>query len=284
MNITSDTAAGAWDDLLDRLYHSGKFVSPRGHTCRELCGVAITITDARNNLIVNSVRNLQYRFAVAEWLWIWYGRDDVETIARYNKHIAQFSDDSRIFNGAYGPRVRRRWNEVISLLTCDPDSRQAIIPIFGQAHSYHSKDVPCTLTLQLLARDGKLNTIVSMRSSDIWLGLPYDIFNFTMLQNIAAAQLHLEVGWFKMFLGSSHLYERDVDHAEQIVKSAANLTYSVRAPKLTCGPPEWVGDVLSGTHREVIVGDRLDWYIYARVLTAPTNVEALRLLKELECD
>ncbi len=276
MNIVSGWAGGVWTKLLSEILEKGRRVSPRGLTNIELTGVPLEIIDARNNLFVNEPRRLFYRFAIAEWLWIWYGYEDVATIARYNRHIAQFSDDGLIFNGSYGPRIKRRWSEVLTLLRADRDSRQAVIPIFGQTHSYHSKDVPCTLSLQLLVRDDQLNMVVIMRSSDIWLGLPYDIFNFTMLLNIAAAQLHLKIGWLKMFLGSSHLYEKNIDAARDAVNAS---TVNLRSPKLT-GPPTEILDRLLVTGEPTTLLDP-PWTHYADVLLSKTNAEALVVLQAL---
>lgn len=276
MNVISDTAGGLWLKLLTGILERGRKVSPRGLTNIELTGVSLELIDARNNLFVNEPRRLFYRFAIAEWLWIWYGYEDVATISRYNRHIAQFSDDGLIFNGSYGPRIKRRWNEVLDLLRVDRDSRQAVIPIFGQAHSYRSKDVPCTLDLQLLDRDDQLNMIVTMRSSDIWLGLPYDIFNFTMLLNMAAAQRHLKVGWLKMFLGSSHLYEKNMNTARL---AADAFTVNLRSPGLT-GPPTEVLDRLLVTGELTTPLDP-PWSHYADVLLSKTNDEALAVLQAL---
>ncbi len=282
MYVISDTAGGLWIKLLREILEKGQKVSPRGLVNTELTGVSLELIDARNNLFVNEPRRLFYRFAIAEWLWIWYGYEDVATIARYNRHIAQFSDDGVIFNGSYGPRIKRRWKEILDLLRADKDSRQAVIPIFGEGHDYHSKDVPCTLCLQLLIRNDRLNMIVYMRSSDIWLGLPYDIFNFTMLLNIAAAQLHLKTGWFKMFLGSSHLYERNLDVARVALNA---FTADLRSPRLP-GPPTEILDRLLVTGEPAPGLLDPPWSCYADVLLSKTNAEALTVLQALDdrCD
>ena len=47
-----------------------------------------------------------------------------------------------------------------------------------------------------------------MRSNDAFLGLPHDVFCFTMLQEIVARTLSIEVGNYKHVVGSLHLYEQ----------------------------------------------------------------------------
>jgi thymidylate synthase len=55
-----------------------------------------------------------------------------------------------------------------------------------------------------------------MRSNDVFLGLPYDVFNFTMLQELMAVELGIELGSYIHFAASLHLYETDVGRASFI--------------------------------------------------------------------
>lgn len=56
-----------------------------------------------------------------------------------------------------------------------------------------------------------------MRSNDAYLGLPHDVFCFTMLQEIVARSLSHEIGTYRHFVGSMHLYDRDRDHASELI-------------------------------------------------------------------
>lgn len=286
--IWSEDIGKLWVMLLESLIEHGQHVSPRGLPCRELLGVTLVLSNPFNNVIVSEKRKLNYRFMVAEWLWIWFGHADVATIARYNSKIAQFSDDGETFRGAYGPRIERQWPVIVQKLTADPDSRQAVIQVLGWRDVlFSTRDVPCTLTLQFLLRDGpagtkQLNTIVNMRSSDAWLGLPYDVFNFSMLANVLAVQLGVRLGWLQLNLGSSHLYERDLENA-RLVLAAENDVSFVASPVLRSVPPSWLDDVLrtgAGDDRMTYVGDR-EWLLYAAALCGLTSGRALELLYEL---
>src|SRR5258708_7099589 len=123
--ISASHAGALYQKLLNQIMRQGARSKPRNLETRELLNVQCVLHDALENIIVNQARDLNYRFMVAEWLWILFGRKDVSTIARYNKNIAQFSDDGVEFYGAYGPRIRSQWNHVVTALTDDADSRQA---------------------------------------------------------------------------------------------------------------------------------------------------------------
>ncbi len=56
-----------------------------------------------------------------------------------------------------------------------------------------------------------------MRSNDAYLGLPHDVFCFTMMQELVAAELGLEVGEYTHMVGSMHLYDDDRDKAAQYI-------------------------------------------------------------------
>ena len=269
--MTYDNFALAWFDLLGKLYHIGRTVAPRGYETRELLGVQLRVDDMTRNVLVHPARALSYRFAVAEWLWIAAGREDVATVARYNRHIAQFSDDGETFVGAYGKRLAPQLDYLLAQLR-KPHSRQAVASIWTPSPA-PSKDTPCTLSWQLLAREGKLHAIVTMRSSDIWLGLPYDFINFSLLSMGLAGELGLVPGSLIFNLGSSHLYERDCGMAATVL-SAPELVQCVSSPRLPGLAP--AGEILD--YDESL---SVPWSVYRDTLQAKTNVDALNCLKEL---
>ena len=266
-----DDFASAWMELLRRLYIYGLPVSPRGFETHELLGVQVRVDDMTKNILVHPVRNLSYRFMIAEWLWIAAGRNDVASIAKYNKHIAQFSDDGVVFAGAYGPRIAPQIPWALEQLT-KPGSRQAVVQIWTPTPA-PSRDVPCTLSWQLFVRNGALHAIVTMRSSDVWLGLPYDFVNFSLLTMGLAGELKLMPGSLIFNLGSSHLYDRDRVKAHDVI-TAPNALRCIDSPQLPCQPPA----------NEILNYDSslaAPWTSYRNALLSLTNTGALMELEAL---
>lgn len=165
-------------------------------------------------------RKLGKRFRYAEAWWILTGRNDVESIRRYSSTIANFSDDGDYFAGAYGPKVVDQLSYVSACLRKDIDTRQAVINIWRE-NLRDTKDVPCTLSLQFLVREGALHCIATMRSSDLWLGWPYDIFNFSMIARRVneIANLQVEPGYLAINHGSLHLYVENVETAKTLANT-----------------------------------------------------------------
>jgi thymidylate synthase len=58
-----------------------------------------------------------------------------------------------------------------------------------------------------------------MRSNDIWMGFPYDVFSFTAMQCLMAMELGLGIGTYTHIAGSLHLYERNGIDGENTAES-----------------------------------------------------------------
>jgi len=58
-----------------------------------------------------------------------------------------------------------------------------------------------------------------MRSSDVWIGLPYDMFSFSCIANQVAMRLNVKLGVCSITAGSSHLYYRDFGQANEVLYS-----------------------------------------------------------------
>jgi thymidylate synthase len=224
MNINA-----VWQSLLNNILKQSLVRLPRGHITKEIRNYHTTI-DMNFPFLSIWERNIGESFRYAEAAWILSGDNRVKTISPYSKMISQFSDDGIRFFGSYGPKVVDQLSYVIDTLNKDDYSRQAVINIWREKPPI-SKDIPCTCSLQFILRDGRLNCIATMRSSDAWLGWPYDAFNFTCISIYILLQLlhqhnkNYILGSLSINAGSQHLYERDWEKAK---KCLDDMTPSVQ--------------------------------------------------------
>jgi thymidylate synthase len=202
------------DDMWLRTYrhvvHFGRVVSPRGMKIREIDHHGIYV-DMNYPVLTLPGRKLNYKFMAAEALWILEGSDRVADLAPYNPAMARFSDDGVTLAGAYGPRFVAQLSYVLAKLKEDRDTRQATLTLWTP-NPTQSKDIPCTVAMDFKIRDDRLNLHVFMRSSDVWLGLPYDVFSFTMIACLVACHLNaagppVTPGTLYLTAASSHVYE-----------------------------------------------------------------------------
>lgn len=230
--ISYDNFTEAYIELCKQINDKSDFrSSPRGLDIKEKLGVQFRITNPRNRLPQVKARNFSLSYFVAETLWYLNADDSTEWISYYAPFWSRISDDGKTANSAYGSRIFKthprigdgkivQWDYVKEELRRDPDSRRAVIHIRTPNDSIlNSKDVPCTLSLQFFIRNNKLHLHVSMRSSDIILGLSYDVPAFTIMQEILANELNVELGEYVHTSNSLHCYERDFEMLEEIAKS-----------------------------------------------------------------
>lgn len=204
-------ASRAWLHNISDLIVMGQDHVARGKLTKELPHRTIT-TLMRKPVVMTQARKLSYRFLAAEAYWILTGDNQVRTIEPYNKHITQFSDDGLTFFGAYGPKIWSQINYVVGKLQQDPGTRQAGLTLWRE-NPPATKDYPCTIAMWFQIRQGRLNMHVFMRSSDAWLGVPYDVFNFSMVAHLICCRLNkesfVEPGILYLTAASSHLYEQN---------------------------------------------------------------------------
>ena len=221
------TVNEAWEKGFEAL----KVLAERGHesdsrdgaVVGEICDAVFCIEDPTRNIVTSPIRKMPMRYAVGELAWYLSGSNRVTDIAPFAKKWVEISDDGATNNSAYGWRICEKfgfdqWEHIKNMLLKDPNSRQAVIHI-KDADNRPTKDTPCTVYLQFLLRDGKLNLSVHMRSNDIWMGVPYDMFSFCFLQMKMAMELGVSIGQYTHYAGSLHMYARDYDSALQNLNS-----------------------------------------------------------------
>lgn len=206
-----------------------------GAVVGEILNAVTVIDDPTRCILKNPIRKLPMRYMVGELLWYLSGNSSLEAIQLYTDAWNRMSDDGEFVNSNYGNRIKLatceysgeifdQLNMVEHMLRKDPLSRQAVIHI-KQARNllkYPSKDVNCTVCLQFFIREGKLYGTAYMRSNDLWMGFPNDVFQFTAIQIYLAMRLGTKLGTYTHIAGSLHLYERDYKTSLENLKDQAN--------------------------------------------------------------
>jgi len=212
---TATEAFDIWYETLVRQAEDGfRQESRAGAVVGEIINATTVIADPTRGICLSKIRNMPMRYAWGELLWYMSGSNKLKDIQNFSPNWNELSDNGYSLNSAYGYRIFEKfgfnqWLHIKELLTKDPNSRQAIIHI-KDASCEPTKDTPCTVALQYHIREGKLHATTFMRSNDIWLGFPYDIFSFTSLQILLAMELGVGIGEYTHIAGSLHLYERNV--------------------------------------------------------------------------
>lgn len=252
MQVRGFSHAEAWLRALGEVAANGRRVSPRGMGTREIPWVQIEVSDPMTFPLAVSGREFRDVIGLLEGLQL-VGEFSVPELL--GDRVRKFRDfqDGGIMWGAYGARTHGQLGNVVELLKRDPDSRQAVMSFFDASRDLgrDKRDIPCTISAQFLLRemrvgpegddrDLRLDLGISMRSNDLWLGTPYDMIQFSILQASVAQALGVRVGRYIHRVGSLHLYDRDAEKAEGLEFKAA---WPMAAPLFS------TGDVQSAARR-----------------------------------
>ena len=123
-------------------------------------------------------------------------------------------DERDEFEYTYNERIQWQLEAVIAELREHPDTRQAIIEVHDRAIDQERMGkmrVPCSMFYQFMLRDGKLDVIYVMRSTDFATHFQNDIWLADELRRFIALNLNLPIGKFIMFASSLHIYKKDWD-------------------------------------------------------------------------
>ncbi len=224
------------------LLKSNNRINPTKSPAVEEIGVLLELTNPRSRLSRAWSRRLLFG-CLGELLWYLKGSDQLDVIQYYLSRYQEFTEPDGTIFGAYGPRLFNmrgdgidQFHNVIKRLQNNSDTRRAVIQLFDAADILeHHEDVPCTCTFQFLLRDKQLHMVTFMRSNDAYMGLPHDVFAFTMIQEIVARSLGVQLGVYKHMVGSLHLYDHDRKAATQYCSEGFQPTTSM--PEMPYGDP-----------------------------------------------
>jgi len=222
MTLNRPSEFQSLDDLLNATYcdilENGVLISDskRGPNI-EIIQFAATLVNPRVRTSISLDRKLvQSKFAEFAW-YLSKGRDKDFIMPYITAYDREENQNNKIL-GAYGPKIfgaiegrKSQYETVIEQIEKRVTTKQAYIAISDsedykfRAEKFHSP--PCTIGLHFYVRNAKLNLTVYMRSNDAYLGLPHDLFCFTMLQELISLRTNTDLGIYTHCATSMHVYE-----------------------------------------------------------------------------
>lgn len=237
----------ALPDLAGYVLGGDEVGSRDGSRVMERLHETVTLTEPRSRYMLLAARKASLPAQIAETMWVLSGRDDVSWPSTYLPRAPQFSDDGKVWRGAYGPRLRSagegffdQVDYVVDLLKEDPLTRRAVIQIYNaDIDSQPGKDIPCNDFITFQSRLGKLHMHVFVRSNDLvwgWSGI--NTFEWSVLQEVIASILGIEVGHLTFATSSLHIYDRHWKKMRDMIDSHPTAGFTpwdavFDAPKIT---------------------------------------------------
>jgi thymidylate synthase len=114
---------------------------------------------------------------------------------------------------------------VINELKADPNAHNAIVNSWNPEYLYTMADKEdasrfpiCHNMYQISNRNGKLDLLLYQRSCDFFLGVPFNIASYALLNVILAKILKLKPGRFIHVYGDIHIYENHIEQVKEQLK------------------------------------------------------------------
>lgn len=181
----------------------------------EILQLGYILTNPRNNRNNRS----DYEYAEEFFQWIMSGKKELsKRLLELNPWVERFVRTEGLpkdFSASYAWKISEQLPNIINELRSKKESRRAYINILYPQdqvilHTKTTHEFPCTVGIHFLVRDNLLDVIVNMRSNNALSVMPYDVYNFTRLQESIANAYNFGLGYYYHQMNSAHLYNGDV--------------------------------------------------------------------------
>lgn len=215
-----------YEELLSDVFKNGRRKSDRtGTGTRSVFGAQIRI-DLSAGFPVVTTKKIHLDSVIYELLWFLRGDSN---IAWLHEHGVTIWDEWAHEDGELGPVYGVQWRSwptpdgkhidqianLIDGLKTDPASRRHIVSAWNVADIPNMALAPCHAFFQFDVTDGKLSCQLYQRSSDMFLGVPFNITSYALLTHMVAQQTGYEVGDFVWTSGDTHIYDTHVEQVEE---------------------------------------------------------------------
>tara|TARA_R110002073_G_scaffold136072_5_gene284492 strand:- start:1135 stop:1926 length:792 start_codon:yes stop_codon:yes gene_type:complete len=170
-----------------------------------------------------TTKKLHLRSIIHELLWFLSGDTNIGYLKDNGVSIW---DEWANENGDLGPVYGHQWrhwpgrkgeiDQIATLLDQienTPDSRRMIVSAWNPADVPDMALPPCHTLWQVRIAGGKLHLQLYQRSADMFLGVPFNIASYALLQHMLAHVTGYAVGDFVHTMGDAHIYS---NHMEQV--------------------------------------------------------------------
>lgn len=105
--LVADNFTDGYFHLHDHVYTEGAFVPSRNGGTKEILNFKTELKKPLNRCVAGYNRNMNIFFLMAEAMWIFKGRRDLEFVEIFNNQMKEYSDGGKYFHAPYGWRLRK---------------------------------------------------------------------------------------------------------------------------------------------------------------------------------
>jgi len=165
---------------------------------------------------------------VHELLWMLSGDTNISYL---NKNKVSIWDEWADSNGDLGPVYGAQWRNFggvdqikeLEKSLRNPRSRRHILSAWNPAQLKDMALPPCHMMAQwFVDGDEKLHCQMYQRSADMFLGVPFNILQYSILTYMLARVLRYKLGTFTHVIGDCHIYLNHLEQVEEFIERDPN--------------------------------------------------------------
>ena len=240
----------AYKALVDTIYYNGiwtdtnvrtKYADGTPATYKAVAGVFFKLDNSKDDAFLLTTKHVAWKAAVKEMYWIYIMQSNkVKDLQDMGTRIwDEWMKEDGTIGPAYGAIIskptfgcKNQLEYVIETLKKDPNSRRVMINLWDIDSLPEMALTPCCYNVIFNVLDGKLYMQLNIRSSDVALGLPFNIFQFQVLHKLIAHECKVEPADMIVMISNLHYYDRheekllnQVDYDELLPDATLKINY-----------------------------------------------------------
>lgn len=221
-------------DMLRELISVGYSTKPAGEEGRyQVFGRTMRFDLTENKLPLLTTKRVHFKSLAVEMLWFLSGSQNIQML---KEHGVTIWDEWANEEGDVGPLYGYQWRHwrgdrdigggiteidqvatVMQSLKDRPEARSHVITAWRPDHLKHMAIKPCHILLQFYRIWDEVSLMMYQRSCDAFLGVPFNIAQYSLLTHMVAHQLGCRAREFIWVGADVHLYHNHFNQAcEQI--------------------------------------------------------------------
>ena len=183
--------------------------------------------DLSEGFPILTAKKIFFKKGFHEYCWI---RDGMHTTNYLNQHDIhwwdQYANNKGDLGKVYGYQLRNFGGSFDQLdyiyKELRMNTRRAVFSLWNPTELNEMALPPCYVSGTFVRENNKLHLSIKFRSSDLFLGLPYDIIFGALLLHDVAKFVELEVGLLGLQLDDAHIYENHIEGVEKYLNRPIN--------------------------------------------------------------
>jgi len=230
-------------ELLKNVLKNGENIENRNGNTLSTFGNMIKFDNINNNFPLLTTKKIYFKGVLEELLWFLKGSTNAKELQDKKVHIwdgnstREYLDANGFENyevNELGPIYGWQWRSfgkkystngdengvdqiryIIQELLKPNNSRRAILTGWNPLQLNEMALPPCHMIYNFYKNSEGLSCLMTMRSSDLFLGLPFNIASTAILTKIIATVLHMDIKSIAISITDAHIYEEHKSAVEE---------------------------------------------------------------------